>query len=1144
MRRESRENIQMTKNGSTITCQLVTNTQRGSKSPSPTRAASSSPKRASSAKMSDSRPQSGKSKSPSPSRKSSAKSRSSSRKRDSVSPGGKKSKSPSPNRKGTSSASSRGRSAGKKKVRVKSPSRTQSGLKIRDLSDQGLTAVPPNLLAEKDLGIVNLSGNNLKTLPPEITRWDKLEKLDLSKNYGLRRTKANDNTSLPQEILTLVNLRELIISECNLQRLPTIIWQMTNLHVLDVSRNKINILVPEVGNLSNLRKINLKHTNITSLPPEIVYCQDLEEILLWGNKISTLPETLPELLKLKTLGLNYRDFCGQMDAMREKFLNTGQVKSDYIPQIVFDLPALESLDLEGTKINNMPETTNHGLRELNLSRNFLNVLPRSVYNLNHLTLLNLSDNQFSSLPDELGNLKSLTKLRLANNQIHFLPLTIGNLKNLKELDVSFNRLKRLPINIKGLKNLKYLHAEKNDLTAVPDEICELVELETLNLTENNIHTLPMRLHRLTKLKDAHVYDRYNKHGLWLYKNPLTTPPMEIWRTDKTEKIFDYLKKLAIIKTENLQRQKMLVLGESQCGKSTLMMGLVHGISLSSMEEDDKGRKSKQEDMEDKRRKSYESNIENLVQENGENQPESLPPTNKTEFIEQTIWKTENMVEFVINDFGGDDAYRISYPLFLDANALVLLVYDHSEYSKETHQTSIGQWLDLLSRYTPGVAIKLVGTKTDLCEDSFTVEETEDLVQELVQEHLENYLGKLQMELSNVEKDLKEAISSSNEEYMTHLRNLKEKLEYLISKPVKIIPEIATVSSQEGLPGVSKLINSIELLAIDTELFPHGQRCIPDLWNKLRARLKRRSGYYLSWEVVEKVASISHIKEESLESALQYLHDIGEVMWFKNNPGLSKILFHKPRLLVDLITSLYHHNFEEFFNYDENKIFMSMGKFNKDTFNEAVEIFVKYGQISRPLLSCLWFNHRLTDSKFTELLELMPYLDICYTIPQPEVPTGNNIKLPLMVLPWYNKEMAENDLVEDFEKSPPENIKPITLEYKFPLRLPMGVFERISACLQDYVLSRIDWKNAVYATLEDANFLLLCSASDLSSCDSIELMIKGQSESLPASSIRTISQIIANTLLKVEGLVWKIKAPKDAWLNQVIQFKRKDITTEE
>lgn len=36
-----------------------------------------------------------------------------------------------------------------------------------------------------------------------------------------------------------------------------------------------------------------------------------------------------------------------------------------------------------------------------------------------------------------------------------------------------------------------------------------------------------------------------------------------------------------------------------------------------------------------------------------------------------------MVEFVINDFGGDDVYRISYFFFLDVNVLVFLVYDYS-----------------------------------------------------------------------------------------------------------------------------------------------------------------------------------------------------------------------------------------------------------------------------------------------------------------------------------------------------------------------------------------------------------------------------------------------------------------------------------
>jgi hypothetical protein len=50
------------------------------------------------------------------------------------------------------------------------------------------TDVPPK--KEKNLGIVDLSANNLSSLPPDIKRWTTVRKLDISKNglkYGLPR---------------------------------------------------------------------------------------------------------------------------------------------------------------------------------------------------------------------------------------------------------------------------------------------------------------------------------------------------------------------------------------------------------------------------------------------------------------------------------------------------------------------------------------------------------------------------------------------------------------------------------------------------------------------------------------------------------------------------------------------------------------------------------------------------------------------------------------------------------------------------------------------------------------------------------------------------------------------------------------------
>lgn len=205
-----------------------------------------------------------------------------------------------------------------------------------------------------------------------------------------------DYTGLPQEMEALQDLEELKISECNLPYLPPATWRLKNLKVLDISRNKINILPPDIGNLTQLKRLNLQQTNITSLPPELAYCQELEEVLLWGNSIETLPDTLPEMPKLRVLALNYRSFCGVVDPYMENLLRKRQINSEHIPVVVFELPALEVLDLESTKLNNLPDVYNISLREFYLCRNFLQTIPPTIYTLRYLQVSRTK-------PPELGS---------------------------------------------------------------------------------------------------------------------------------------------------------------------------------------------------------------------------------------------------------------------------------------------------------------------------------------------------------------------------------------------------------------------------------------------------------------------------------------------------------------------------------------------------------------------------------------------------------------------------------------------------------------------------------------------------------------------------------------------------------------------
>ncbi|XP_076114534.1 malignant fibrous histiocytoma-amplified sequence 1-like isoform X1 [Mytilus galloprovincialis] len=1006
----------------------------------------------------------------------------------------------------------------KKTVEIKEPNETEDGLKIKNLSNQGLTRVPGPLLTEKNIGIVNLSANNLSSLPADIKRWTTVRKLDIGKN-GLKY-------GLPKEMEQMVNLQELILAECNMPRIPPVVWQVTSLLVLDISRNKIDFLPPEVGQLINLQKLNLKHTNITGLPPEIALCQELEEVLLWGNTIETLPETLPVLHKLKTLALNYRSFCRKVGDVLEEFLHKGQVPSDSIPEFVFELPALEVLDLEATKINNIPKTENYGLREMNLSCNFLSVLPKNTYNLTRLTVLDLSKNQFSTLPDELGNVRSLVSLKLSHNSLVAIPTTISNLQSLREFFIADNNLKHLPITIKGLKNLITLDVEKNEIKKLPDEICDLTKLSTLNIAKNQIHSLPMHLHNLENLTVAHSYDKLQKYGLWLNGNPLKYPPKEIWRTSEPTKIFDYLKKLAIMKTEHLQRQKLAIIGESQCGKTSFVNGLVHSKSMLTNSESE-----------------------------------------KTKLVEQTIWKSENMVDFIIYDFSGDPTYKAPSALFLDQKALFILAYDHSTYSIERHQEMIGKWLDYLSLHVPGAVIKLVGLKSDLCrypgqkeaeeENEETekdeedeeenqqkkhevIEQTKQILLEQVTNHQTRAKDKLLLELQLLGQKINEARGAKDyaSDYLSHLEDKRHLVEKLLTNPVNVIQDVSTVSSMDWLVGFKSLVNSLELLVLNSTYFPNAKRYVSDSWTKVSKRIKQQTKHiYLTWEEVTKICQKCDVMGTAVEECMKHLHDIGEILWLKENPKLKNIIFHLPRRFNDIITSLFRHDFDKFFELGEDSkignLFVCKGNFSLEKYKEVVSLFQSQGQIPRPLLNCLWFYHNFSSAEYDDLLTLLPLFEMCFSLVEPEVPDGCYYIRPLMVLPWYNKGEIGTDLVEMQSTLTSTNNETLAFEYEFPLTIPDGTFEKLVCVLQDIVKTRTDWKNAVYADLETGQILITRYHDNRSESEHVTILLGGPDKGSVEKSVRQLSEIVTEVLSKVKGLVWRINAPVSLWQNHFI-----------
>jgi internalin A len=77
---------------------------------------------------------------------------------------------------------------------------------------------------------LDLSGNDLEVLPPEIGRLQSLEKLILGKwDDKSFEGKGNRFTAIPQEIFQLTNLKELHISFNQITAIPDAIAQLANL---------------------------------------------------------------------------------------------------------------------------------------------------------------------------------------------------------------------------------------------------------------------------------------------------------------------------------------------------------------------------------------------------------------------------------------------------------------------------------------------------------------------------------------------------------------------------------------------------------------------------------------------------------------------------------------------------------------------------------------------------------------------------------------------------------------------------------------------------------------------------------------------------------------------------------------------------
>jgi len=298
---------------------------------------------------------------------------------------------------------------------------------------------------------LDLSGQGLTELPPEIGKLTQLETLILGKWDGEKNQYCGNRISV----------------------LPIEISKMRCLRVIQSPANKINFIPDYLAQNYNLQRLILSANQISVIPDSIAHLYNLKQIILSANQISTIPDSLAQLSNLRQL-----------------YLNSNQITA--IPDSLAQLSSLQKLDLSGNQITAIPDSLAQlsSLQQLVLWSNQITAIPDSLARLLSLQKLYLSENQITAIPDSLAQLSNLQQLVLWGNQITAIPDSIAQLPNLQLLDLSDNHITVIPNNIAQLSSLKQLYLSENQITAVPDSLEALPKLERLDLRLNPVPISP------------------------------------------------------------------------------------------------------------------------------------------------------------------------------------------------------------------------------------------------------------------------------------------------------------------------------------------------------------------------------------------------------------------------------------------------------------------------------------------------------------------------------------------------------------------------------------------------------------------------------------------------------------------------------
>ena len=542
-------------------------------------------------------------------------------------------------------------------------------------------------------------------------------------------------------------------------------------------------------------------------------------------------EKIKEIIhKLEAMGIKADELSEQLD--REQRGDVTNISRHHLESLYLEIKIIEentqklSHTRDGLyKIKKFCELDAIGL---NLSNTQLEDIPIELWDLPNLQFLDLSKNNITNLSTRIGQLSDLIELDLSNNHITSLPAELGKLSRLQKLTINANQLKILPIEIGNLTLLESLVLDGNQLSSLPGSIAQLHNLKLLDLYSNKFKEIQSEIFQLSNLSKLHIGNNKIKKISSEIQNLMNLEELLLSETRITDLPVE-IKELKKLKLLNLRGANLLHIPPEILDKVN-QPDFILDYYFSNIR-NKKAISQAKIILVGQGAIGKTSLVRQLAQGNFD------PSETKTEGISITQWQVSNKsknknqqskIQLNIWDFGGQEIMHSTHQFFLTTRSIYLLVLDNRLTPEENR---LEYWLKIIQSFGGESPILIIGNKSD-----------------------------------------------------------QHPLDIDRSRTKKKYPNIFDFLETSAATGAGIAILKTTIAKMVNDL-PHVHDLVPDTWIKVKARFEElgRTKSFITQEKYLEICTENNVIDEANQRTLiGFLHDLGVVLHFQDDPRLESL----------------------------------------------------------------------------------------------------------------------------------------------------------------------------------------------------------------------------------------------------------------